>query len=170
MAVWQFRFSLVPRTRLIEHFGEIPKVSDDDIISDLAEGIRLPRDYREILKPLGSGDPLNRVSDSANWGDYDKGAHITLFDVGTDRTYAWGRINASEWNDDFPAKVVEFANLCDCLFFTGNDTIIEPDVESLFVELKSSRAFRFCNNPEEYLLGDEVTRLNEEIKKKLSDV
>ena len=170
MAVWQFWFSLVPRSNLIDYFGKIPKVSDDDIISDLTEGITLPRDYREILKALGSGDPLDRVSDSANWGDYDKGTHLTIFDLSTDRTYAWGRINASQWNHDFAAKVVGFANRCDCLFFTGNDTIIEPNVESLFEELKSSRAFRFCNNPREYLQGEEVARLNEEIKKKLSDV
>jgi hypothetical protein len=170
MAIWQFWVDFIPRKHLIDRFGLIPKMADSDLISELGEGISLPGNYDEILCPLGSGEPLEWLTNTRNWGDYDNGSHITIRDLDSVKTSVWSRLHVGEWDHDFASLVLSFAELCDCVLLTKNETVIDPIMDDLIEEVKRSNSYRFCVSPKEYLVSNEVARLNENVKKKLNDV
>lgn len=143
MAAWQFDIEFIARKRLVEYLGAIPRHFNYDVIGgyDYAIGIELPQDYESILSPFGDGKPLSWLENTQNWGDYDKGRHITITDPNSDKTSVWSRFHVVQWNREFAAIVLRLARLCDCVLLTKNDTVIEPDMEDLIVEIKSSPSY-----------------------------
>jgi hypothetical protein len=109
-------------------------------------------------------------ADAYNWGDYDNGTHITIWQADTVERAVSARFDVGNWDHDFAVIVLRLAELCDCLVLTKNNTLIEPMIDDLIEEVKRSNSYRFCINPRQYLVSDEVARLNEDIKNKLKDV
>lgn len=67
----------------------------------------------------------------------------------TDTVYI--RVNAVNLSTSFISGVSNFAQACDCLIFTENKEIIEPNPELLGKAILQSNAARFITNPREFL-------------------
>lgn len=171
MAIHQFHVDLIPTEHLLKYFGNIPKIliDDDQAIDGLFEGIVLPEDYESILDGLGTKHKLS-WTDALNWGDYDRGSHITIWNPGAETVSVSGRLSVSDWDNDFAVCFLKLAEACGCHILTKTNVVIEPILDDLIEEVKRSNSYRFCVNPRAYLLSDEVARLNEDIKNSLKDV
>lgn len=147
MAAWQFDIEFISRKRLVERLGAIPRYFDFDVIGDYHYeiGIELPENYESILSPLGGGEPLGWLENMRNWGDYDNGPHITISDPSSDQTSVWSRLHMVKWDREFAAIALRLAQLCDCVLLTKNDTVIEPNLEDLIIEVKSSPSYKILS-------------------------
>jgi hypothetical protein len=171
MAIWQFSLDFIPRLKLIEYFGTIPKILDEDVQCEnsFEEGVILPKAYEQILDLLGSSEKLTWIEDTWSWGDYNKGSHLTISRPNTVKASVFSRLDVTDWDEAFGRVVLNFSLLCDCVLLTGNKTVIEPEFNWLVEEVKRSNSYRFARNPVAYLQSDEVKRLNEEIRDKITD-
>jgi hypothetical protein len=165
MAIWQYDLDFMPREKLLMQFGEIPSVLDNWVACDLGifDGVRVPSNYQSLLARLGEFTSLNWVPGSINYGDYDNGSHLTIYDLGTDMAHVGSRLDVGNWNEDFAIVVMAFAKACECVLLTKNDVVIEPDYDLLIADVRVSSSYRFCNDPKGYLLSDEVKELNANI-------
>jgi hypothetical protein len=169
MAIWQFCIDFIPRKKLIQQFGEIPKTIVEEILwkDNFEEGVNLPNNYENFLRPLGKKGILEWRGNSFNWGDYDKGNHITIDVSDINKASVYCRFHVGEMDENFIKTVLEFAKNCDCVLLTKNETVIEPEFDLFVEEIKKSNSYRFCKDPVGYLQSDEVKQLNEKINKKL---
>ena len=69
MAIWQFSIDFIPRKKLIQRLGQIPKVIDEEILwkENLEEGVDLPNNYESLLNHLGEKEILGWRGNSLNW-------------------------------------------------------------------------------------------------------
>lgn len=170
MAIWQFHVDLIPTENLLRYFGTIPKMIDEgQDIDGLFDGVILPGDYESLLEGLGAKHKL-AWANGLNWGDYDKGSHITIWNLGAENVSVSGRLDVTNWDNDFATCFLKLAEACSCHILTKTNVIIEPSLDDLIEEVKRSNSYRFMVNPRAYLLSDEVVRLNEDIENKLKDV
>jgi len=172
MAIWQFSVDFIPRKNLIQRFGKILKTIDDEVLwkENLEEGVDLPNNYENFLNCLGEREKLKWTQKSFNWGDYDNGTHITINCENENKISVFCRFHVGEWDESFVNTVLEFADLCDCVLLTKNETVIEPKIDLFIEEVKNSNSYRFCRNPVGYLQGDEVKQIDWSVRKKLEDM
>ena len=170
MAIWQFSVDFIPRKNLVQRFGYVPKIIDEEILwkESLDEGVQLPISYEDFLNVFGTKEILKWTKQSFNWGDYDSGSHITISYEDKTKISVFCRLHVGDWNEEFAETILEFAKKCDCVLLTKNQTIIEPEINLLVGEVRKSNSFRFCNNPIEYLQSDEVKQIDQELKKRFS--
>lgn len=98
MAVWQFPIQFVSRRKVLECFGQIPLLLSDYQIdeNDLYDGVELPPKYEEVLGKLGKKIELKWLTYASNWGDYDKGTHLTIFNPMTTQTSVFSRFDCRQ--------------------------------------------------------------------------
>ena len=171
MSLWQFAVEFIPKENLLNYFGEIPEKIDEDIYwnEDLAAGVNLPDNYEEFLSSLGEKEKLKWTPECYNWGDYDDGTHISIDFQDKSKISVDARFHVVELDKAFIETVLNFAKMCDCVLISLNRTVFEPEFELFMEELKQSNSYKFCKDPSVFLQSDEVKKLNEDIKKRITD-
>jgi len=171
MAVWQFSLEFIPRRNLIESFGSIPDhLAEEDIWSkDLEKGVQLPADFAKLLTSFGQQDGLHWKGDSLNFGDYDSGSHVTVYDPQTQKTVVFARLHAGQCTDTQLREVADLAEQSICLLLAQGESLIEPKFDILVSAMENSRAYRFCRDPEGFLKGDEIREIDSSVRRFLEN-
>lgn len=151
MATWQFTVHLIPRTKLVQLFSEIPDFLDREIFDSINWW-----DEKDISQHYDSeiGSFLNESqswSESIKiWGQEDSDHLSVLFDNGR-VVEVEVRIDVRALNLVFVENVCSFARLCDCLLLTEGMALVEPEVDLLLHQIGKSNAFSFVSDPVEFL-------------------
>ena len=94
------------------------------------------------------------------WGDMEGDRVEVCRDKGkVDTVYI--RVNAANLDTSFISGVSNFAQACDCLIFTEDKEIIEPNPELLGKAVLQSNAARFVSSPREFLRNLEANGLKQ---------
>ena len=158
LATWQFTVHFIPRTKLVLLFGQVPDSLDPETFdstdwwkeqvcqhyeSSVGSFLKERRSWSESIKAWGEedGDRLNLL--------FEEG-HIVEMEV---------RIDVRTLNMDFLENVCSFAKRCDCLLFTEELALIEPEVDLLLHEIGRSNASAFVASPIGFL--DRLRRQHE---------
>ena len=152
MATWQFDMYLLPRAKLMERFGGMPEYLGPDLFNSIGwgEGHQTRSNLAQFINPFVSPCPSWSV-DIQMWGDED-GNRIDVVYEGEALKEIFIRVDAREQSNTFLKGIVELAHFCDALFWImEKDKIIEPNVDTLTFELKRSDAYRYVQNPVEFL-------------------
>jgi hypothetical protein len=171
MAIWQFSVEFIPTQKLLDYFGEIPKMIDEEIYwsESFTEGVKLPDNYEEFLSSLGTKEKLKWTEKSYNWGDYDNGTHLTIDLQNKNEIYVDARFHVEKLDINFIKTVLKFAKVCNCVLISLNRTVFEPEFNLFMEELKQSNSYKFYKDPVGFLESEELKQVNEEIKKRLID-
>jgi hypothetical protein len=153
MATWQFDIDLLPRKQLLTLFGDVPSILNEGLLDTAAKWReqRLPTDCEsrisKILPEDRSWSPQIRM-----WGE-ENGNRISLvYDDAGNRDAISVRIDVRNPNTQFFEDIVEFANSIDAVFLVIEDfQILDPGVDSLVMRMNQSNAYRFVEDPNEFL-------------------
>ncbi len=150
MAAWQCDFELVPELWLTTTFGSLPSNIPEQMLK--AEGWwdtqTLSSDYERQLS--------NFVIQSKSWskkveiyGEED-GDCIKVFRENGLLTSVWIRIDLRQFNRSFADGLLSFARSQKCQLVSNGGKVISPQMDDFIKSLKSTRAYRFVINPQEY--------------------
>ncbi len=150
MAIWQYTTHSIPREKVIRDFSSSPetlsrkKFDETDWWKDIA----LPQNYEKIISSFlsesNSWDKNKKI-----WGKEDE-TEISIFFENHKIVEMMIRIDTRNLNLKLLESICSFLRDCDCLVFTENLQLIEPEVKILVEKLKASKAFLFSRNPEEF--------------------
>src|SRR4051812_47824044 len=128
MATWQFPIQLVPRSRLIQLFGSVPAKLDSDTFNSVEwwQNVKFPAEAESFLDsflPRG-----NHWSEKALlWGN-NESDHVDLWKPSNHVEEIFARVNVGKLSNVFLERLIEFAPMCDCVFYVERENIIEPDL------------------------------------------
>ncbi len=159
MAVWHFKFGLIPTEGLKREFGDddvavVPEyVSHPDGPRYLGpeELERLPNYWsdpaklRQIAMALSSFMPeMKSWSDKARMFGNDEDERVEVWE---DDVHC--RVSMAEVDFELLDKLLGLAQRFDCrLVIHGTGALVAPDMASLTPHVESSIAFKFCRDPE----------------------
>jgi len=164
MAIWHFKFSLLPKKGLLREHTNIPLILDeykenfvdpekhvDDEFIDYWKDCNLKEIEIHIQKLL----PLiDSWSSSMRLYGYDNGTNIEVWDDDINL-----KIDTRKTDYTFLKEIVNLARDNNCLLVpqeTGE--LIEPNFEKLVEKYQSSRSYRFTLDSDQVL--DEINALN----------
>lgn len=160
MAVWQFKFSLVPVDGISRvHGGDTANLQ---FYRTLPEGPNLIDDA-DALNYWDDPDALRRIADTVSnflpeiksWSP-----QARMFGEGTyDQIEVWDsdldcRIDMRNFSVDFLENVLELAREYKCkIAIHGSGDLVSPNLQDVLAEIKKSNAYQFCLDPRGYLNG-----------------
>lgn len=168
MAVWQYRFSLLPREGIRKAMGSIPESLEEYKPVDPAnfdENREYPNywegiDRRDFVEQIGRILPETKSwSAEARMFGEDEGDRIQCWD--DDVACA---VDVRHFSMKYVEQLCALAQKSDCLLVLNEGgQIVEPDLASLLERISHSRAYAFCAAPGEFLvnLGREQDRRKE---------
>lgn len=158
MAVWQFKFSLVPTAGVQRIHGadavvlqayqispDGPKFLDEEenlnYWADLADLQEIALASSEILPEMESWS-----GDARMFGNKES----NKIEVWNDRVNCF--IDMRFFSEEFLLRVVDMAKKFDCKFvISGSGVVIYPDLFKVIDQIKLSNAYKFCADPAGYL-------------------
>ena len=153
MATWQFDIALLSRKQFLKLFGELPPNLNDDMLEVAAtwKDPLLPIDCEEriskFLREDNSWSPQIRM-----WGEEDGDRMSVLYDDVGQAEEISVRIDVRKPNHQFLEGLVAFANSIDAIFLVMEEyEIVEPKVDVLVKRMIQSNAWRFVEDPHEFL-------------------
>lgn len=150
MATWQYDLQLIPRSVLVGVFGSVPNQLDSDTFNDTDWwSEHACPDYEAALGSLLK-ESESWSAGMRNWGD-DDGNFISVFLEDSQIAEIGVRFDVRALDPDFVEGVCNFSKQCDCLFFTEDLKLIEPDPSLLLDEIGHSDAFAFVSDPVGFL-------------------
>ena len=160
MAVWQFKFSLVPTSGVKRVHGDLVAVLDE---------------YRAVQQ-ASEHDSSGRANSSQNyWEGLDTGVVakavagvLPLGESWSSDATMFGEEEGDRievWSDDVDCaidlrsflvvrlqSIVQIARALDCkLVLHGSGEVLDPVLELVLQKIQSSRAYAFCVNPANFL-------------------
>lgn len=160
MAIWQFKFSLVPASGIRRIHG-----SDVGVLREyqVTERSAKPTEIAEMTNYWDGSGSLRQLalafsgilpeikswSDEARMFGDDESNKIEVWD---DDVNCY--IDARIFSDDLMNWIIKLARKFECkLVIHGSGLIIDPDFGILIDQIKDSTAYKFCLNPVEFLKG-----------------
>lgn len=158
MAVWQFKFSLVPVDGMRRvHEGDVailqahqttpdgPKVIDDtDIVNYWDSPMTLQQVALDVSRILPEMKSWSQDARMFGQGDSNK------IEVWDDDVACF--VDMRYFSEEFLRKVIDIANKFKCkLSIHGSGVVIEPDMATIINQIVDSNAYKFCVNPRDYL-------------------
>jgi len=158
MAVWQFKFSLVPSAGIVAIHGKMvgelrsyqPPASED--IDDDKDGASVdywdsagasPLNARELTALLPAHPSWS--SDAEMFGSK-RGDRIELW---TDDINCI--LDMRAFSESLLESIVAIAARMKCkVVVHGTGEVVDPDVEQVMARVKQSGAYQFCKDPDEY--------------------
>jgi hypothetical protein len=162
MATWQYPIHLIPRSRLIQLFGSVPAKLDSQTFDSVEwwQNIKFPKEAESFLDsflPRGT----HWSEKALLWGD-NESDHIDLWKPSNDVEEIFIRVHVGKLSRVFLEELIEFALMCDCVFYVDGEKLIEPDLDDLLAEIKESRAYHFVSDPHGFLRS---IKYSQELKK-----
>lgn len=158
MAVWQFKFSLIPPESLTLVYGTCPTVLDEYRASPKGPQFR---DRAEFTNYWGNGSTLRQMtlvisgflaeieswsSEARMFGDPDG----NKIEVWADEITCF--VDMRHFSGAFVRHVLALAQQFRVkLLVHGSGAIIAPTMSALTPEIDGSDAYRFCVSPEDYI-------------------
>ena len=146
MAVWQVEFSIVPRRLLASAGVAEPRPSND---ADWWAAQRLPSNYQRQLAAVASPASSSNA-DLQTWGTED-GIRVDVWSVDGRATTVTARVDVRRLDSKFGAMLLQFVRTADAVLVRRDGLVVEPQVGAFAAALRSSDAWRFANDPAEYL-------------------
>jgi hypothetical protein len=157
MAVWQFRFSLLPKKGVSQKHETFPKFlleykanfnnansSVDEVYENYWEGFDLEvlsRRFEDALPVIDSW------SENLSIYGYEDGSRV---EVSEDEIYV--KFDTRQPDYTFLREVITTAKSYDCVCVLEEDgQLMFPDFELILEHLSQSRAYRFCEDPDKVL-------------------
>lgn len=156
MAVWHFKFDIVPRDGLRRVLGCIPPLLSEHVVSaELPFGADDPPNYWEGLDMSGVVASVRRLFPSAEGsGEYqtfgdDERNKVVVYPSGI---YCY--IDLRNYDRRLVTEILSVAHRHNCVIAViGPGSIIEPNITTLESYIPSSGAYAFCADPEGYLVS-----------------
>src|SRR5262249_24262508 len=152
MATWQYDIYLLPRSKVLDLYPDIPaKIDREEFDSVLWwDTAQLSQDYQHILDSFLPRF-LSWNKEAKSWGS-DEG---NLVDISQDQEKVeeiFVRLDAREDLTKITANIIRFAKSINCLLLLMESMeIIEPDGEGLLQKVDASRAMQFVRDPKGFL-------------------
>jgi hypothetical protein len=176
VATWQFTIYLIPRTSLLNKYGEIPlqlqidyenwsnyiQNSDLDNEPEFEDAltvhwwldINLFTDkFLPLLKPFGDLEQWTEKAEGLRkFGDSDTNDVTICFDSNTNQIQDLScRLDLRQLENLFIDNVLNLANHFDCKLMDKQGRLFEANRYALLKAIKLSNAYRFVNGPEQFL-------------------
>ncbi|MCP9494193.1 MAG: hypothetical protein MSG64_07040 [Pyrinomonadaceae bacterium MAG19_C2-C3] len=151
MAIWQYDLHLIPRKAIEDLFSTVPPSLARKTFDEVAwwKNYQPVFDYESEIGSFLS--PREFWSDEAKaWGEED-GTSIEVWFEQKLVTDIYVRINVASLDVNVLEKLTGLTARCEALFLTADLEVIEPDLQNLTAHIKQSNAFRFVENPEQFL-------------------
>jgi len=160
MAVWQFKFSFVPKSGVLKQHGSIPHILDEFLPYDGKHKLKETSEYLNYWEE----QEVTRVdfdffeSIIPKVDSWDESA-IMYEDSEGNRIEVWDddincRIDARKFNLSLINNILNYALEKNWLIaITSNGHVITPNIFSFIKEFKLSFSFKFCEDPEKALKG-----------------
>lgn len=158
MAIWQFKFSLVPAENVVRLHGERPETLEQ------YQALTLPEyDPDAVFQNYWAGrDPralapevLTLLPEASSWSDEarmfgsDEGDWLELWDQDVNC-----RIDVPNFSKSYAQGLVDLAERHGCLLaISPTGELIDPDLGGLCDQIMRSRAYHFCSNPKEAIVA-----------------
>lgn len=156
MAVWHFKFCIVPRKGLRRALGCIPPLLSEHVASaELPLGTDDPPNYWEGADMSGVVASLRQLFPSAD-GSVE---HNILGDEEQDKIIIYRRgiycyVDLRNYDRELVTRILSVAHDHSCVVVViGPGHVIEPDVAALEQYIPGSSAYAFCVDPEGYLVS-----------------
>lgn len=157
MAVWQFKFNLIPSAGIARVHGGNVAVIEEYRSSPSGPQFREGADFPNYWDPSALRQAALVVSGFSpeidSWS-----AEARMFgDAEGDKIEVWNDeitcfVNMRNFSEPFVQNVLSLARRFDCkLVVHGSGAVIEPEMSELAPHIDVSDAYRFCVSPEEYL-------------------
>lgn len=157
MAVWQFRFSLLPRKGVLRKHKTFPDFLPEYKANFNHTGATVDENYENYWEAFDIGalsDCFEKnIPCVESWSEElaiygcEEGSKV---EVSEDEVYV--KFDTRKPNYTFLRQVVDLAKSFDCIFAIEEDgRLIDPAFEVMLEYLHNSRAYRFCENPDEVL-------------------
>lgn len=162
MAVWHFKFSLIPTEGLLRVFGNADVSVVPEFVSHIDEPRYLEPEELERLPSYWDGPATLRQcamavsgflpemkswSDAARMFGNEEDERIEVWDDGVKC-----RINMRDVDLELLDKILHLAKRFECkLVIHNTGAVVAPDLASLAPHIESSNAYKFCVNPAGFL-------------------
>jgi hypothetical protein len=142
MKDWQVHFSIVPRRAFAAAHAtkQLPPVD-----ADWWRAEPLPSGYQQKLAAVASPAPSSS-SEVQTWGTED-GNRIDVSSVDGRATMVTARVDVRRLDARFGAMLLQFARTADAVLVRSDGLVVEPLVGAFAAALRSSKAWRFANDP-----------------------
>ena len=177
MAVWDFKIDLVPISGIERHHcANIPEVLDGYGTVDLNKEFDLNKSYLNYWEHLGLPQKLVDVphgfQETEYWMDDGKAYINNGIKIELSDNEFHIRIDCRKRDESALDIVIDLARKHECVIVLKGGYFIEPDMNILLNEFKSSVGYRFSKNPEVTLkqmsLNNDVQSVTVKVKSKLS--
>ena len=150
MAVWQYRFWLLPRQSLVHRYNALPdqlSASDYEEAWSQQPTIDFTRVIDQFVSRYHSWSP-----EILMWGE-ENGNRIHVVYENAKIASVSCRICPGKPYSDFAAGVVSLAELCDWVMVLTHDVVALPCLETLIAAVAISNAEKFVTDPQAFLSG-----------------
>lgn len=156
MAIWQYDFTLIPKSGLVDEYGCVPnKIEDYFVSDDQSEEVESPNywkgfdsdrllkeSFRELLGELESW------SDNGIMFGTEDGNKAVIWKEGEVNC----RFDLRSPNKEILDSILKLAGENNCKVLShSSQKVLEPELALVTLDIKESEAYRFCMNPKEYL-------------------
>ena len=156
MAVWQVDFSVVPRRSLAAALVQPREAMDGDWWTSAPLPADLKGTLAVVAPPASSWD-----ADLQRWGKED-GNCVDVWSVRGRVARISARVDVRRLDAKFGAMLLHFVRIADAVLVRRDGLVVAPDVGAFAAGLRSSDAWRFANDPAEFLASQEDAELHEE--------
>jgi hypothetical protein len=162
MAIWQFKFAMVPGAGIRRVHGHLVHVLDEYRVPKISEGtlaVTSPIDAKNYWEGLDSGVVAAAMSGILEPAKSWSSDALMFGDEDGDRVEVWGddvdcAIDLRNFSAPRLESIVDVARALGCkLVLHGTGQVIEPIFESILQEVRSSHAYAFCVGPVDFLRG-----------------
>ena len=142
MAAWQVQFSIVPRRAFAAAGAAKLRPSAD---ADWWAAEPLPLDYQRRLASVASPAPSSST-EVQTWGTED-GNRIDVWSADGRARMVTARVDVRRLDSKFGAMLLQFAKTADAVLVRSDGLVVEPLVGAYAAALRSSKAWRYANDP-----------------------
>jgi hypothetical protein len=157
MADWQVEFLIIPRRALVSH-GALDISATD--VSAWSTTNALPADYQKRLGAVASAGP-SPSEDLQTWGPPD-GNRIEVRSENGRVSAVKARVDVRRLDSTFGAALLQFVRTAQAVLVRSDGLVVEPQIAAYANALRSAPAWRFANDPAEFIrkyrdTGDDET-------------
>ncbi len=160
MAIWQFKFAMVPSIGIERVHGRLVHVLEEYRVSKISganapsTGIADAKNYWEGLDSSAVAAAMRGILEPAKSWSSDA---VMFGDEEGDRVEVWSddvdcAIDLRSFSAARLESIVDLARMLDCkLVLHGSGQIVEPVLELVLQKVRSSQAYAFCISPVDFL-------------------
>lgn len=162
MAVWQFKFSLVPTSGIVGEHGRLVVVlpeygsSQSSSSADDAEDAHFVNYWEKAgMTPASLQSLMELLPSTESWSD-----EARMFgEAEGDRIEVWEddincALDLRTFSKDLLQAIVQIASRAQCkLVLHGTGEVIEPELPVVLDKILASNAYLFCIGPTKFLRG-----------------